>query len=235
MAAGVAHDLNNLLAAILGNISVVLNGLPSASPLRGSAKQVEEATLRAAELSGQLMTCAGRGRVHPEEVDPAALVRGLGRSLEDLVGRNILLELRIADPLPALRADPRQVATVLRNLVANSADALDDREGTITVSVSAERCDRRSFADACYAANRKPDNYVCMEVADTGCGIGPGIQCRVFDPFFTTKLRGRGLGLSLVLGIVIAHGGAIRIRSQPGRGTAVSVYFACRGPQDGAC
>jgi CheY-like chemotaxis protein len=127
--------------------------------------------------------------------------------------------------LPIIEADPTHLRQIAMNLITNASDALGSEAGTIVLSTGKMEADR-SYLNDCYLAELlEPGPYVYLEVEDTGCGMDEETQLRIFDPFFTTKFKGRGLGLAAVLGLVRGHGGALRVRSAKGEGTAFRVLF----------
>jgi CheY-like chemotaxis protein len=131
----------------------------------------------------------------------------------------------LAPDAPPVRADADQVRQVLINLVMNAAEAAGPAGGEVRVRTDAVEAAAEDAADPGYRLPPEPGRYVRLEVADTGPGIAPGVRARMFDPFYTTKFAGRGLGLAAVLGIVRAHEGAIRVDTEPGRGTTVRVLW----------
>jgi len=225
MAASVAHDFSNHLTAILGNTNLLLEQLDADSPLRGNAAQIERSARLALELTQQLITFTGRFRPEKRPVHLASLIAQMQAELKALLTKNITLKYALADNVPLIAADSNHIRTVLMNLVANAVEALRDREGTITVSLAAVECDCSVRSEQWLGARLSPGLHADLAVEDTGCGMPPEIMKRIFDPFFTTKIRGRGMGLSLVLGIVRAHEGAIRVYSVPEKGSVFQILF----------
>jgi two-component system, cell cycle sensor histidine kinase and response regulator CckA len=220
LVAGVAHDFNNLLAVITGSADVIRSGLPVAHPLRETAEQIATTAHTAAGVTRQLLTLGKPAG--PCSLDPNAAVRALGRTLGQLTGRHVTLELALAPAVPAVQVDPGQFDQVVLNLVANARDAIPD-SGTVTVGTAA----------AVVPANRPgwpsdvpPGQFVALTVADTGTGMTDEVKARAFDPFFTTKgARGTGLGLATVRDVVRAAGGHVEVESAVGRGTRIHVYW----------
>ena len=222
LAGGLAHDFNNLLVAILGNADLALREPGVASSVRGLVENIRSAALRSAELTDQLMTYAGRGGIATTRLAPAPLVAELLRISQPAMSPNTSIVVEIPNDL-VLRGDPSQVRQVLLNLVGNAREALGERGGTITIAGSIIRLDGRPDPDDVVAANA--GNYVMLEVADDGPGIGGEARRRIFEPFFTTKSSGSGLGLASVVGIVRAHGGGLRLVSAPGNGARFQVML----------
>lgn len=221
---GVAHDFNNLLMAILGSADLTLDELPASSPHRESLTVIREAGRTAAALCRQMLIYAGRERFSLGELDLSRAVEEIRQLIRSSVPRKAALEFDLADGLPAIEADAAQVRQVVLNLVSNASEALGEESGSIRISTGATTCDpdpRGGWPSE--ELSGAPG--VFLEVADTGCGMDEETQARMFDPFFSTKFTGRGLGLAGVLGIVRGHGGEVRVRSEPGRGTRIRVLF----------
>jgi PAS domain S-box-containing protein len=225
LAGGVAHDFNNLLTGVLGYAGLAEADLPPASPARAHLGQVERSARRAAELCQQLLAYADKGQLVVRPLDLSAAVWAASALLESSVSKKAALALRLPDDLPPVEADGAQLRQAVLNLVLNAAEALGDGPGAITVSTGLARADRARLRAARGGEELPAGAYVCLEVADTGCGMDAPTKARVFEPFFTTKFTGRGLGLSAVLGIVRGHGGAVEVESEPGRGSRFRLLF----------
>lgn len=225
IAGGIAHDFNNLLVGILGNASLVLMDLDPGHPAREHLQQIELAARRAAELTEQILTYAGKGKTNLEEVSLSALVQEMRMLMEPALSKKAELRLQLADGVPSVRADPAQIRQVLMNLILNASDALAGGPGTVEVRVRTVVADRELLRRSFVGQDLPEGVYVSLEVEDTGCGMDAETLARIFDPFFTTKFTGRGLGLASALGIVRNHGGAILVRSHPGRGTDFQILF----------
>ena len=237
LAGGIAHDFNNLLVGILGNASLALTEMAPESPARESVESVEIAAKRAAELVRQMLAYSGRGRFVIEDVDLHAVVEEMAHLLEVSISKRAVLKYNFADNVPAVRADATQIRQVVMNLVTNATDAIGETSGVISVSTGAMVCDYDYLSETYLDDDLPPGVYSYIEVNDTGCGMDEETKARVFDPFFTTKFTGRGLGLAAVLGIVRGHRGAVKVYTEPGRGTSFKVLFPSLDPdsdeQDG--
>jgi CheY-like chemotaxis protein len=141
------------------------------------------------------------------------------------MSKKVRLDFDLAEPLPPVKADAAQIQQVVMNLVTNAADAIGDREGTISITTGAADLDRAGLDRAFQGQGLVPGRYVALEVQDSGCGMSPEVRARIFDPFFTTKPTGHGLGLSATLGILKGHGAAVEIHSEPDRGTRFRLLF----------
>jgi len=225
LAGGIAHDFNNLLVGILGNASLALLDLSAESPTRHSVAEIEQAAQRAAELTRQLLAYAGKGRFVVEPVDCSQVVREMTALLRTAVSRSAQVNLSLAEALPAVEADITQLRQVVMNLITNASDALPDAGGMIFIHTGQQELDS-TYLDECVAGtDAVPGRYVFVEVRDDGSGMDLTTRARIFDPFFTTKFTGRGLGLAATLGIMRGHRGAIRVYSEPGKGTSIKLCF----------
>ncbi|MBM4367464.1 MAG: PAS domain-containing protein [Deltaproteobacteria bacterium] len=224
LAGGIAHDFNNLLVGMVGNASLALLKLPEGAAARPDIERLLAAAERAADLTRQMLAYSGKGRFVVEPIDIGRLVRETVDLLRSSLPRRAQLGVHVLENLPPVDADATQVRQVVMNLLTNAGDALPEGGGDVQVHVSAVTVEpggpEGSFGDEIV-----PGPYVCVEVADTGCGMDEGTRRRMFDPFFTTKAHGHGLGLAAALGIVCGHHGAIRVYSEPGRGTTVRVLL----------
>lgn len=225
LAGGIAHDYNNILTGVLGNASLALQEIPADSPLRDRMKGIEVSAERAAELTDQLLAYAGEEQHVTRVFSLNDLIREQKLRFEESMTRNAKLELHLKRELPQIDADPAQITQAILNLLFNAADSLGEDEGVVMLRTSAINAKRSYFDGAVIDEGQAEGRYVFFEVSDSGCGMDDQTQKKMFDPFFSTKASGRGLGLAAVLGIVRAHGGAIKVYSQPKRGTTIEVLF----------
>lgn len=232
LAGGVAHDFNNLLVPILGNAELALQELPPASAVHGYVREIVAAAERAAQLARQMLAYSGRGRFVSEATDLSLLIEDMADLLRASVARGLALELDLAPDLPPVDADASQLRQLVLNLVLNASEAAGSAEGRIVVRTGRRHVTRDFLESAHLAADLPEGDYVFLEVRDTGVGMADSVRARMFDPFFTTKSPGRGLGLPATLGVVRAHHGAIRIESELGRGTTVTVILPPARPEE---
>lgn len=225
LAGGIAHDFNNLLAGIMGNVDLAQSVTPADSPSFEYLKRVERSALRASELTNQMLAYSGRGRFVVERIDLSKLVGEMGHLLSTVVAKSARIEYRLEGNLPLVEADATQVRQVVMNLITNASDAMEGRAGTITVSTRSIHGDRKFLNATRFGGGLPEGEYVCVAVADEGCGMDPSTRERIFDPFFTTKQKGRGLGLAAVLGIVRGHKGTFTVESEPGVGSTIKICF----------
>ena len=228
LAGGVAHDFNNILAAILGNADLARQDLPPGSPVRESLHEISTAARRGRELVRQILAFSRQQPLARTAVCLREIVAETSSLLRTAITPQIQLVVDVAGATPAIRADATQLGQVLLNLGTNAIHALEGRPGRIHYRVEALlRSDPGLPAEVAQACVDLGVDAVCVSVSDDGCGMSPATQERMFEPFFTTKAvgRGTGLGLPVVLGIVQAHGGAIEVDSALGEGTLFRLYF----------
>ncbi len=225
LAGGIAHDFNNLLVGILGNAGLALAELPPESPVRETVREIELAGQRAAELARQMLAYSGRGKFVVQPLSVNGLVEEMAHLLRVSVGAGVRLVLDLAPGLPAVVGDATQLRQVIMNLVINASDAIGSTEGMVRIRTSVVRGEPGLFAGAAVAPEEPAEQYVVLEVEDTGAGMDEATLARIFDPFFTTKFTGRGLGLAAVQGIIRGHRGGIAVESTPGAGTRFRVML----------
>ena len=229
LAGGVAHDFNNLLVGVLGNASLIAMDIPRDSPLRESVQSIEKSARRAAELVRQMLAYTGRARLQMEPVDLNALVQEMEALLRAAISHRVVIRFELTHPLDAVTADATQLRQIVMNLITNAADAIGESDGLITIRTGSMEVDATTSREH-WVGGELPDGvFAYVEVADTGRGMDATTMARIFDPFFTTKFVGRGLGLAATLGIVRGHRGAIRVASEPGRGTQFRIALPRTG------
>jgi two-component system cell cycle sensor histidine kinase/response regulator CckA len=225
LAGGIAHDFNNILMAILGHADLADNRLSPVSPARENLLEIERAARRAADLCRQMLAYSGKGRFVIRHLDINEVITEMEDMLQVSITKKSTLRLRLTKDIPSVEADLAQLRQVIMNLVINASEAIGEHGGVITVCTGLMQCDR-SYLAATFVDEQLPEGqYVFLEVSDDGAGMDELTRGRIFEPFFTTKFTGRGLGLSAVLGIVRGHKGAIKVYSEPGKGTTIKVLF----------
>ncbi|MCP4092854.1 MAG: response regulator [Planctomycetes bacterium] len=231
LAGGIAHDFNNILVGILGNADLALRGLSEDNPSRENIAEIKVASHRAAELSEQMLAYSGKGKFLIESIDLGEFLVEMTHLLDVALSKKVELRLDIADSLPHFAGDPTQIRQVIMNLITNASEAIGEGNGRVTLAAGSMECDQAYLDDgfellvAGAGHSLDPGSYVYCEVTDSGCGMDAETVSKVFEPFFTTKFTGRGLGMAAVLGIVRGHRGAIKVRSQPKKGTTFRVLF----------
>ena len=223
LAAGVAHDFNNILTVISGYCGLLLGRTPTTDRRHGDILGIQEAADRAAALTQQLLTFARKQIMQPAVLDLREVIEDTGRMLRRLLGEHINLAISTGPLLGPVLADRGQLSQVLINLAVNARDAMPEG-GSLTIEAQDAPLNEE-YADTHFAVT--PGAYVRIAVSDTGAGMTPEIKARMFDPFFTTKPAGKGtgLGLSTVHGIVKQFGGHIFVYSEPGHGTTIKIYL----------
>jgi signal transduction histidine kinase len=217
---GVAHDFNNLLMVILGNLQLLRKRLPDDPRLHRLVDGAMQGADRGATLTKRMLAFARRQELKPETIDVPTLVDGMGEMLRRTLGSTIQIVTAYRPQLPAVRVDPNQLELALLNLALNARDAMP-YGGRLAIGGSCIP----SGPDV--PMELAPGCYVCLTVSDTGVGMDEATLRRAAEPFFTTKGAGKGtgLGLSMVHGVAAQSGGAMRITSRPGDGTAVELWL----------
>ncbi|RJP22436.1 MAG: response regulator [Deltaproteobacteria bacterium] len=225
LAGGIAHDFNNILMAVLGHAELAMVKLSPLSPARGALAEIVTAAHHAADLCRQMLTYSGRTSGPVARIGLRELVEEMAHLLKTAISKKAILNLNLDHDLLPIQGDPSQIRQILMNLIINASESIGDRSGVITVSAGATRCDREYLESTELGDAIPPGLYMHLEVADTGCGMDARTKERIFEPFFSTKFAGRGLGLAAALGIVRAHKGALKVYSEPGRGTTFKILF----------
>lgn len=213
LAGGIAHDFNNLLQGVFGFVSLARRRLPEEDRAHALLGQAEKALEQATRLTNQLLTFAKGGRPIKTFVMLPSLIEDTAHL--SLSGSRCECRLAVAGDLWSVEADGGQIAQVIQNIVGNASDAMPDG-GTVTVSAE-------NVTDP--IPDLPAGRYVRIAVSDSGGGICPEHLGKIFDPYFTTKETGSGLGLATSYSIVRNHGGAIDVRSAPGRGSTFTIYL----------
>jgi signal transduction histidine kinase len=221
-AGGVAHDFNNILAAIIGFTELMLGDTAEGSPDPHHLGRVLQASLRGRDLVKQLLAFARKSEQGRKPLRLSSAIEEAMKLLRASIPATIDIRIDIKSESGSIYCDPGQVQQVLMNLCANAVDAMEEQKGTLGIELS----DFEISPDA-DILDIRPGPHMRLSVSDTGRGIPPEILDRIFEPFFTTKGlgRGTGLGLSVVHGIVRSCDGAIKVESRPGEGTTFRVYF----------
>jgi len=223
LAGGVAHDFNNMLSVILGNLEIAMIDIPEDSQLRKRIDTVLDAANRSADLTRQLLAFARKQTITPKLIDLNNTVKGILKMLRRLIREDIDISWIPDNNLEKLVMDPSQVDQLLANLCINAQDAISGT-GKITIETQSV-----FFDETCCAENDdfNPGRYIMLAVSDNGCGMDKKTLISIFEPFFTTKPTGKGvgLGLSTVYGIVKQNNGFIKVYSEPGYGTTFRLYL----------
>lgn len=214
LAAGVAHDFNNILTIMQGLVRRL--GLTASQEQNDMLEQLFETTERAASLTKQLLAFSRKQVLKPRVLLLGDIMEKMSRMLQRVIGEHIVLKVECANEVPPIEADAAMLEQIALNLAVNARDAMP-RGGEVTISTDI-------FETTTETGQQK---WVRLRVQDTGCGIAPEIRPRIFEPFYTTKEvgKGTGLGLATVFGIVKQHGGLLDVESEVGRGSTFTILF----------
>jgi signal transduction histidine kinase len=222
LAGGIAHDLNNTMVPVVTLSKLTLKHLAEGSIERSNLELIHQSGIRARGLIHQILAFSRKEKPAKQRVDLAGFVNETLGMIRATVPSTIRIDHRAEPGLPPITADPSQLHQVLINLVTNAVQAIGREMGTITIRLDSAVVEGSNGADA---ATRGAG--IRLFVGDTGCGMDKTVIDRIFEPFFTTKAvgEGTGLGLSVVHGIVGSHGGRIKVESDVGRGTRITILL----------
>ncbi len=226
---GLAHDFNNLLQVVVGNIETLQRKLPAnMERLRRAADHAMAGAQRATNLTQHLLAFSRKQPLNPRPVAVNRLVAGTSEMLQRTLGELIAVETTLSPDLRHVEIDGNQLEIALLNLAVNARDAMPNGG---RLNIETYNLDLRDGSPSS-ADNLPPAEYVVLNVRDTGTGMSPEVLARAFEPFFTTKNvgQGTGLGLSQVYGFVRQSGGQVRITSEDGAGTVISIYLPAARP-----
>ncbi|MCF7910502.1 PAS domain S-box protein [Candidatus Pacearchaeota archaeon] len=223
LAGGLAHDFNNMLTVILGEVEIAMTECKNEDPLKCHLRAIREAALRSADLTKQLLAFARRQTAIPKILDLNNIINSMVKMLRRLIGENIELIWKPEKNLWSVKIDPIQIDQILANLCVNSRDAIDD-SGIICIET------KNVVLDEVYCNTHeafRQGSYVMLTVSDNGDGIDKTQIGNIFEPFYTTKElgKGTGLGLATIYGIVKQNYGFINVYSEKNQGTTFKIYF----------
>jgi two-component system cell cycle sensor histidine kinase/response regulator CckA len=230
LAAGIAHEFNNALTGVIGNLDLLELMLPGNEQAGNYLKPMKTSAYRMVKLTGQLLAYAREGKYQTRTFSLSDFVEDILPFLRHGINPWIRVETDLPLHVLPVEADPAQMQMVVSAVVANAAEAIEGR-GRIRISTGNAEISEET-------AQPHPDlasgSYACLRVDDDGCGMDEETRARMFEPFFTTKFHGRGLGMAAVYGIVKNHNGSIEVDSEPGKGTVVRIYLPAAGGADKA-
>ena len=220
---GVAHDFNNMLTVISGNTETLVASLKEQPELQRTARLIDDAAERCAELIQHLLSFARKQPLQPRDVEINAAIADIAKLLRPTLGEQIQIETVLEQGPMTSHIDPSRLTNAVLNMAINARDAMPNG-GKLLLET------HRVVLDEAYAqanADVRPGPYVMLAVSDTGTGMPQSVQDKAFEPFFTTKEvgKGSGLGLSMVYGFVKQSGGHIKIYSEQGHGTTIKLYL----------
>ncbi len=234
LAAGVAHDFNNILTVIIGYADSLIEERQSDDELLRPLKQISDAAKRAATLTRQLLLFGRKQLIRPRMIDLNGLLQNLNNMLGRMLGEDIALQAEWDKSLPPIEADAGMIEQIVMNLAVNGRDAMADngnaRSKSLLIRTSMVEIDAEYVK---HHVDARMGEFVCLTVTDTGCGMDQQTLSRIFEPFFSTKEfgKGTGLGLATVFGIVKQHKGWIDVESKVEAGTSFRIYL----PKAAAC
>lgn len=224
IAAGVAHDFNNILYMITGNAKLALEDIPEGHPVHVNLKEIKSAGLRAAGIVKQLLNFSRKADVELRPIGAITVTKDVVKFLRSTIPSSIEIRKHFPDSEITILGDPVQINQVMMNLCMNASQEMEETGGIIEITVDTESLQEGASSNL---SDLTSGEYLKITISDTGPGIDPEIIDRIFDPYFTTKDvgKGSGMGLAVVHGIVKNHNGAITVASQPGEGAIFTVYF----------
>lgn len=234
MAAGMAHDFNNIVQGILMGSEVALHSRSLDERATRSLESIRDSALALGSRCRRLQEFAGERRFRPQPVSPAECVRKAVRLYEGVRPESVRLETRIAEDMPEIEIDPEAIQDVLVNLMKNAGEAMADDSGRIEVGAEAVECDAATLARNLSRVSLIPGPYVRVRVTDTGAGMDEFTLSRVFEPFYTTKAKGHGLGLASAMGTLREHRAGLIVTTAVGRGSTFELLFPVAG-RNAAC
>ncbi|MFN2358985.1 MAG: ATP-binding protein, partial [Desulfotignum sp.] len=226
MAGAIAHHFNNQLSVVMGNLELVLNDLPDDAENRENLFQSFEAGRKAAEVSQQMLRYLGHISGSQTTINLSDVCRQSLAFLQSSLPNDVTLNIDFPDSGPFVLADAGQIQQVLTNLFTNAQESLHNNQGIIDLNIQTVSYEDIPVSNR-FPLDWQPQDipYACLEISDTGCGMSKEDIVKIFDPFFSTKFTGRGMGLSVIIGILKTHGGCITVDSEAGRGSVFRVYL----------
>lgn len=222
LAGGIAHDFNNMLQAILGYASLLKMNIPKDHPSYNALDVIEKTSIRAAELTKQLLGFARKGKYIIETMNINDLVQDVYKIISRTFDRSIEIKLNLDSKGPLVEGDRSQLTSVILNLCVNARDAMPDG-GALTI----ETFEKTVKPEELLHPDARPIKYAAVSVTDTGIGMDEETMKHIFEPFFTTKEvgKGTGMGLAMAYGVVQNHGGFITVESSPKKGSRFIIYL----------
>ncbi|MDD2364579.1 MAG: cache domain-containing protein [Desulfuromonadaceae bacterium] len=222
LAGGIAHDFNNILQIIKGYSFLIMDD-PERAEL--CASEIEKAVERAAQLCRQMLAYAGKAPFQKVNVNLWLLALDMTKMLKTTLPQNVDIKLEGTAEIPLIEGDAGQLSQVIMNLITNASEAIGEIQGEVKISIGTTTFSEGQLFNYSQGKADPSVEYVCLEVADNGSGMDEETKKRIFEPFYTTKFYGRGLGMSVVLGIIQAHKGVLQLFSEPGMGSCFKVCF----------
>ncbi len=225
LAGGVAHDLNNALMVILGNVTLARTRLGENSPVDNCLQRIEASGRHTSQLCHQLLSYAGRGHLEFVDFDLGQWLEKNQAQIRRLVPSHINLHIALPRESLPIRGDRAQILRILHNVLKNSCEAISGEGGQITISLFRQFMSEDELRDGHGSRKLRTGHYACLSVRDNGCGMDEHVLEHIFDPFFSTKSGDRGLGMNVVQGIMQSHRGNVTVHSLLHEGAEVQLYF----------
>jgi PAS domain S-box-containing protein len=222
LAGGIAHDMNNLLGTIMGFASVVQAEMAPNDRLQADVRHILDSCKKGRDLTLNLLGFARRGKYRMESFTLNDRAEEVVKLLKSTIPKKIRIEIKLAERPPSVYGDPAQIHHAVMNLCLNAVDAM---RGAGVLTVASDSIDIEDGAG--YSPDIAPGRYARLRITDTGAGMDPDVMAMAFEPFFTTKAlgEGSGLGLSMVYGTAVNHGGAVMLESAPSQGTVATLLL----------
>ena len=224
LASGIAHDFNNLLTAMIGNIQIAKLKINSEEDVLNCLTNVEKVLTNATSLTNSMLEFSGKGVFKTEVCDISETIKSITRFLNVVSSRKHAIEYSLTNDCTS-NVDKSQIQQVVQNLVKNSVDALKNKVGRIEIKTSIKDLTFEEIDDLNFTEIDSEGKFCCVSVSDNGIGMKLETIQNMFNPFYSTKETGRGLGMASVLGIIKAHRGGIKVKSEINNGTDIDVYF----------
>jgi CheY-like chemotaxis protein len=224
LAGGIAHDFNNILSAIIGYAELSMMEIPEASEAKHNLEEVRNATRRARDLVKQILAFSHQTEQEKKPVQIKPIVKEAIKLLRASLPTTIEISQHVSPDAGIIVADPTQIHQLMMNLCTNAAHAMEEKGGTLAISLTNVDVDS---ATAALHIGLESRPYLKLTVSDTGHGMTSDVMERIFEPYFSTREKGEGtgMGLAVVHGIVKSHGGTITVDSNPGQGSTFNVYI----------
>lgn len=222
LAGGIAHDFNNILTVIVGVTEMLRTEISENAKAKSLVTKLEHSAHRATSLVRQILTFSKQSQGNRSSVALQELVDGTLEIIRAGVTENISIEFLVLDAELLVLTDQSQIEQVILNLVTNAVQAIDGPRGEIKISLS--KCSINSSRKFAHGGELTGE-FALLEIQDNGCGIPNSQMEKIFDPFYTSKELGNGMGLAIVRGVVLKHGGAVEVQSEVGAGTKFCIYL----------
>jgi len=225
LAGGMAHDFNNILTGIIGYAELVIATQGDKSNVTGYMKTIINESMRAADITRQMLAYVGKTGYRRAELNLVELIRSALPLLSTTIDKQATLTTNLPESVSLVLADSNAITQLLLNLVVNSSESFQGAAGKVNIKLSEVIMDEQLISQLAVNTINSEGRFICIEVSDNGCGIPESNIGKLFDPFFTTKFFGRGLGLAAVAGIVRSLHGGVSVTSRLDSGTTIKVYL----------